>query len=255
MLNVDGNSDVLGGGILRKLSGVVPGFAVLIIILPTIYHLLSPDTLPIKRIEIHGRLMHVSPDDLHSMVADRVRGGFLNLNVDSIRNVLIAEPWINGVSVKRIWPDKINVIVVEEAAVAQWRNNSLLNDEGQIFSPHPDTLPIDLPALGGPVGSEKIVLEKFVKMSAILEPLDYRIAELLLNERRSWKLELDNGVVVVLGRTAVDARLKRFVELAPFDLMDRFTEVEYIDLRYPNGFSVKWNQGRRLKPSNETANS
>ena len=253
-INPDGNSDVLDRGVFRKLSGVIQGLTVLIVLFSVIYYLLRPDTLPIRQIGIHGQFMHLSSDDLHSIVVDKVRGGFLNLNVDSIRNALIAEPWISDVSVKRIWPDKINVIIVEQTAMAKWRDDSLLNRAGQIFSPHPDTFPFDLPELNGPIGLEKTVLDKFIKMSDVLAPLDHRIVELLLSERRSWKLRLDNDLALVLGRTGVDERLTRFVELMPFGLMDRLAEVEYIDLRYPNGFSVKWNQGGGLNPSNGMAN-
>jgi cell division protein FtsQ len=62
-----------------------------------------------------------------------------------------------------------------------------------------------------------------------------------LDERGAWELELANGVAVKLGRQAVVERLERFIRLASQLVAKRLAEINYVDMRYTNGFSVGWN--------------
>ena len=252
MASLDNGNDMLEKDPLKKLSNITSILVILIIVASMVYWLRSSETLPIKQIEIRGQFARLLPDDLQTIIAGKVHGGFFSLNVDSIRNILIAEPWVRDVSVKRIWPDTIHVTVIEQTAVTKWGDAALLNKAGQIFSPDPDSFPPDLPVLRGPVGLEKILLEKFIQINQALTPLDYRLTELVISERRSWELGLDNGIRAMLGRTAFDKRLGKFIKLVSSGLVDRFSEAEYIDLRYPNGFSVKWNHNRQVILPTET---
>jgi cell division protein FtsQ len=45
---------------------------------------------------------------------------------------------------------------------------------------------------------------------------------------------------VRIGREAVEERLERFFGVATPALAQQFDTIEYIDLRYSNGFSVGW---------------
>ena len=56
---------------------------------------------------------------------------------------------------------------------------------------------------------------------------------------------LKKGVVVRLGRQSVDERLQRFLTLASATVAKRIAEINYIDMRYTNGFSVGWNGNGR----------
>jgi cell division protein FtsQ len=48
---------------------------------------------------------------------------------------------------------------------------------------------------------------------------------------------------VRLGRRDVDQRLERFFAVAAPVLRDDFERIEYVDLRYTNGFAVGWRDG------------
>ena len=76
--------------------------------------------------------------------------GFFNLDVDAVRIALLAEPWVNDVTVKRIWPDSIHVTVIEQLPAARWKEKGLLNTAGQYFEPDAASIPSNLPLLSGP---------------------------------------------------------------------------------------------------------
>ena len=63
---------------------------------------------------------------------------------------------------------------------------------------------------------------------------------LIMDERGAWRIELESGQVIRLGRRDVDERLDRFFQVAAPVLVDEFDRVRHVDLRYTNGFSVGW---------------
>ena len=61
-----------------------------------------------------------------------------------------------------------------------------------------------------------------------------------MDERGAWILKLSTGQEIRLGRRDVEQRLERFFDVAAPALAPEMQRVEYIDLRYTNGFSVGW---------------
>ncbi len=199
-----------------------------------------PDTLPIKQVRIEGDFTNLSPVDLQLLVTDKVRGGFFNLNVDAVRLALLKEAWVREVTVKRIWPDALRVIVIEQVPVVRWKDTGLLNAIGEYFSPDLESIPSALPLLSGPEGTEVTLLERFNGMQERVQFLGFKIASLTLNERRAWSFQLTNGIKIVLGRRDFEERFNRFLTLIPTTISGRIDQTESIDMRYTNGFSIKW---------------
>ncbi|MFT5395793.1 MAG: cell division protein FtsQ [Gammaproteobacteria bacterium] len=200
----------------------------------------NPDTLPIKQVRIEGDFTRLSPVDLQLLVTDKVRGGFFNLDVDAVRLALLDEPWVSEVIVKRIWPDALRVIVIEQIPVVRWGESGLLNPAGEYFSPEAETVPIEIPLLSGPVGSEQNLLTRFNSMQKQVQGIGFNIASLFLDDRRAWSLHFTNGIKVTLGRRDFEERFNRVLTLIPTTTSGRIDQIESIDMRYTNGFSILW---------------
>ena len=203
-------------------------------------HLSNPDTLPIKQVRIEGDFTRLSPVDLQLLVTDKVRGGFFSLNVDAVRLALLNEPWVSEVTVQRVWPDGLRVIVIEQVPVVRWGEAGLLNDVGEYFAPELSTIPSNLPKLTGPSGTEVMLLERYNNMQAEVQAIGLNIASVTLDERRAWSFYLTNGIKIVLGRRDFEQRFERFLNLIPTTLSGRVDQTESIDMRYTNGFAIKW---------------
>jgi cell division protein FtsQ len=67
-----------------------------------------------------------------------------------------------------------------------------------------------------------------------------RLTSLQLDARGAWELVLDNGVSVRVGRKQVDERLARFTDTALRLVAQRAHDIDYVDLRYTNGFAIGW---------------
>lgn len=202
--------------------------------------LFNTDTLPIKQVRIEGDFTNLSPVDLQLLVTDKVRGGFFNLDVDAVRLALLDEPWVSEVTVERIWPDALRVIVFEQVPYVRWKDSGLLNARGEYFAPELSTIPKYLPKLSGPEDSEPVLLERFNLIQERVKVLGFRVASVTLNERRAWSFQLENGINVVLGRRDFEERLNRFLTLIPATIAGRVAQTESIDMRYTNGFSIRW---------------
>ncbi len=209
-------------------------------------HLSHHDTMPIKQVRIEGDFTRLSPVDLQLVVTDKVRGGFFSLNVDAVRDALLAEPWVSQVKVQRVWPDALRVIVTEQVPAVRWRETGLLNIEGTYFEPDKNTIPQGLQKLSGPDGSEVMLLDRFNCMQRQVNKVGFTIAELTLDDRRAWSFKLVSGIHVVLGRRDFEQRFQRFLNLIPTTLSGRIAQTEKIDMRYTNGYSIKWKKQVRL---------
>ncbi len=63
---------------------------------------------------------------------------------------------------------------------------------------------------------------------------------LVVTDRRAWQMTLDNGIELRFGRGDVDALLDRFARVYLRVLSASATRIAAVDLRYTNGFAVRW---------------
>lgn len=197
-------------------------------------------TLPIKHIYMEGDFIHLSPNALEKRIVNKVTGNFFNVDVDAIRFSLLEEAWIKEVIVKRIWPDTLQITVIEELPVARWTNTGFFNKEGEHFVPKPVPFLVNIPLLKGPQGTEKILWEQFYLMRDDIKKIGFDITEINLDKRYSWSFRLKKGVKIILGRNNIKERFDRFLYFIPTVLFREKNKIESIDMRYTNGFSIKW---------------
>lgn len=206
-------------------------------------YLLEPTTLPVRTVRIESPLTHVTQQQLRELISAHVQQGFLKLDMDAIQHDVEALPWVYQASVRRSWPDKLVVRIEEQQAVARWGGKGLVNRHGDVFQPQDVADWSQLPLLRGPEGTEATVVKQYQEVLEMLTPLGLKVSHLTMNERRAWSLRLSNGLQVVLGRNETHMRLLRFVRVYADVLMPRLKAIDSVDLRYTNGFAVRWHDG------------
>ena len=200
----------------------------------------DPHTLPVRNVRIEGDFVHLDRGELEAAAAPLVSGGFFTIDLRRVEEVIEALPWVYDVSLRRQWPDTLEVRVVEQVAIARWGDRALLNQYGELFEPLQASVPQGLPILHGPEGKERELIDRFIKVTEMLKTVDLQPRELVEDQRRAWHLSLDRGVKITLGRDDTVARLQRFLAVYPQTLADRIDALAQIDLRYTNGFAVAW---------------
>jgi cell division protein FtsQ len=218
---------------------------------------------PIQRAEISGKFAQVSRVQIEQVLEPFSRKGFVSINLAAVKRALESIRWIDHARVERAWPDGLRVTVTEQVAVARWsplnaEQTGLLNTRGELFLPDARDVPADLPQLSGPAGTETQVAHLYRDTFPRLLTVGLNLTRVTLDERGAWDLQLSNGVAVRLGRQDVNARLERFISAASPVIATRSGEVEYVDMRYSNGFSIGWMNGAaasRSGASNSSSNS
>lgn len=196
-------------------------------------------TQKIETVKIEGSLNYVTEDEVSRIVSRFTDQSLVTINLDLVKQGLEVNPWIKTVNIRREWPGTIIINVVEEIAIARWRESQLLNQEGRVFSPDSVLEQAYLPYLTGPEGQEQQVMEQFRKFNQLLYPLGLRVATLGVNSRGAWDMQLENGITIKAGKTKVMEKMRRLVSFMGSNFIEQMINIESIDLRYSNGISVK----------------
>lgn len=199
------------------------------------------DALPIKRVMVEGEFRYLDKEDLYTSIGDLASGGFFHVDVRAVKQAAESLPWVYRASVRRQWPDSLRIEIEEQTPLAYWGEDQIVNIRGEVFSPEPNTVREALPRFGGPDGTSRFVVTRYHLLSDQLAFAGLSIAELNLNDRRAWDIGLQNGMHLILGRGVSNTQLQRFVSVYPQLLQERDSQqMEYVDLRYSNGFAVRW---------------
>jgi cell division protein FtsQ len=199
----------------------------------------EPNVFPIQRVLIEGDYPHIDKTNLETMLTPLMKAGFFSVDVQAIQDQVAQLPWVAGAKIRRIWPDKIVMTLNEHQAVANWDNEGLLDDEGNLFHPDPKTFPDNVPIFTGPKGTHKKMMLALKNFNTILAHLHLSVKAMRLSPSLSYTLELNNQLVLIVGQHDEEKRLQRFV-----DAYDQVNQTEggktiaYADLRYVNGFAL-----------------
>lgn len=223
-----------GFGLSGCTLGLVLGaFAAGVIPLP-----LPEREFPIRTLKVESTFERVSREEVTATVAPHARG-FFETDVAAIRGALVELPWVRAASVRRVWPDALHVTLVEEQAAARWAGGGLVSVDGKVFHP-PQGEADGLPLLEGPSRSARQMVDYYFALQRELAPLGLQIVHLGMDARRAWELTLSNGIRLTLGSRDADRQVQRFVRFYPQVMAARAAEIEQVDLRYSNGFAVRW---------------
>jgi cell division protein FtsQ len=202
---------------------------------------LEPGSYPIHSVRIVSPIQYVSQSALKGVIEPQIGEGFFRIDVDQLSRDVEALPWVRLAAVRRVWPGQLVVNIEEQQPFAIWNEDALVNVEGVSFRPELiDGALVALPHFVGPEGTEKMITERYRELIATVANRDINIVRVELSGRRAWQLELDNGLVLNMGRESVVKRMQRFAGVYQADVRPKLAEIDGIDLRYTNGFAVRW---------------
>ncbi len=210
------------------------------------------------------RLVEVSNEELERVAeALQTRGAnMMQLDLIALKAAIKQIPWVREATVRRQFPGTVEVAIEEHRVAARWAALSvkpaaaentesaesdqgaeskrpLVNTFGEVFSAQmSDERAEQLPLLRGPADSSAEVLTRMVAIGPVLGTVERSAREVTLTERRAWRVVLDNGTALELGRTDSDVRLARFVRAYP-QVVVLQNPNSNVDLRYAGGFAIK----------------
>lgn len=203
--------------------------------------------LPLKQLVVATEVDHVSRTQIEYTARTALAGNFLTVNLEAARSAFERMPWVRSASLRRVWPDGVELKLEEHRVAARWTplegEPRLVNTSGEVFIASTGEA---LPEFVGPEGSASRVLERYREFSEGLAVSGRTPVAVHLSAREAWQLKLDDGVVLELGRDEskhpLAERVSRFAShysAAATAARGRLPQIGAVDMRYPNGFALR----------------
>ncbi|MDM4766294.1 cell division protein FtsQ/DivIB [Pelomonas sp. SE-A7] len=211
----------------------------------------------IRAVQIEGDVARNSSATLRANALPRLSGTFLTMNLQQARQAFEAVPWVRQATVQRIWPARLKVTLEEHRPAAYWElkaegadaqsdaavERQLVNSFGEVFQANlGDVEDENLPTLSGPTGSAGHMLMLWKQLQPLTEALSDSAERLDLSGRGSWRLKLEKGAEIELGRGSdaeVLARYEQFVRTLT-QMTSRYqAPLLAADLRHRDGYALK----------------
>ena len=233
---------------------------VLVLLISAIVFINEKDTLikmvdhPVERMSVLGQFSYLDLEQVKEHVSRFIGSGFLSTDLDVVKEYIELLPWVYQVTVSRVWPGEINVVIEAQVAVRYWNQAGVINAQGQLFEPSVIDTSLSIPTLnyqrqlGDQDRLEMYQLFQYIQQELAitnLEPI-----QLTQTLRGAWEMKLTNGIDVTLGhidltgdtRKSLDDKLERVGKLLMPKSNIAIESIEKLDTRYPNGIAVKWKE-------------
>lgn len=202
--------------------------------------MITQEHWPIRWLEIDGAFDRVSAEQLRAGLVPASNGSFFTVDLPAVKAAAFRQAWVSTVTVQKVWPDTVRVQVTEFVPLAHWIDGQLISTSGQQFKvPGADEIQ-GLPWLFGSETQLESVFRTWKEFNNELMPTGLEIEHIRLDPRGAWFLELNNGTQVHIGREWAMTRLQTLVKSWPGLMQGKDLAPLAIDLRYTNGFAVRW---------------
>ena len=199
------------------------------------------DSIPIKTIEIQSSLEKVNKSDIKTIAQNYMHEGFFTVGLSAFEDQLNDIPWVYRATIKRQWPGKVIINIVEQQPYFRWGDEHLINKYAEVFFVGDSNAYAHLPMLDGTQGRERHIIDLYYQYSEGFKQVGAEIKSFKEDARYDKEITLVSGITINLGRSQTEKQMQRCLHsFAMFTKAER-QAIANIDLRHSNGFAVRWN--------------
>ena len=205
----------------------------------------------IKKVEIEGDTPFVSHARIKNILLKHVKTNFFDIDLSDTILSLDALPGITSTSIRRVWPDKLVVMLSSDIAFARSsKKNWFINPKGDLFE---SELPVDkaLPIFQAPAGKIVNIIEFYNKIKDKFLKNYLYINKIYLQNTGDWEIFVEplndkylkdpKEFSIQLGHRFLDKRIDNILQVyAAGKLNENKSSPKVVNLQYQNGFSVQW---------------
>ncbi|MCP4384329.1 MAG: cell division protein FtsQ/DivIB [Hyphomicrobiales bacterium] len=189
--------------------------------------------LAIDEVEISGQ-SETSEVDVLEALAIEPHPSIVTLDALAARVRLETLPWIERATIRKLYPDTLQVAIVEREPYALWQHEtavSLVDKAGRIITEHVGGRYVALPMVVGEGAAAEA--RSYVSLLEEFPSLQPRVRAGVLVAGRRWNVVLKNGVEIMLPEEDPGSALIQVVALDDgHGILSR--EIAAVDLRLPN---------------------
>jgi cell division protein FtsQ len=201
--------------------------------------------LSIDQVKITGQSETSEVDVLDKLAIGQFPSLF-TFDLDAARTRVESLPWIAQATLKKLYPDTLEVAVVERLPYALWQHGdrvSLIDPQGRVITDQIGERYRTLPLVVGPGANARV--DEFLDLILAHPDLVPRVrAGVLISERR-WNIVLAEAVEIMLPEKDPAAALARVADVdAKSQLLSR--DIAAVDLRLPGELVVRLSEAAFL---------
>lgn len=200
----------------------------------------GPWLWPVREVEVQGDLPYLDPSSVETALSGHVAWGMWWTPLSLASHALVQYPWVADVRIRRVYPDRWEVMLQPPVIVARWHEGGVVNDAGERVQLRAVLKGFEQKPLW--VGPESMLPVMLVFMQGI-EPMLVHFPFDLLQVRYSslsgWTLLFSEQTTVRLPLVGgAPERFARFVQRIDRLGGAKALQGRVIDLRYRRGFSL-----------------
>ena len=168
---------------------------------------------------------------------------FFTSDLQALRDITTGLAWVDQVSISRDWQRGIVVTVLPKQAVANFGTERLVDAKGNVFVPADsrDLTQAQFATLQGGMPQAPVIMQQLQQVNDWYAPLGLQVADIILSPRMTWLIRFDNGLRIIVDNENTAQKLLNLSQLMGNQLKDRRADIQSVDLRYKNGFTIAWN--------------
>ncbi len=198
---------------------------------------------PLANITIEGEFNYLARDKVRKVIEEHMEGDFVDMDLKKIKSSIERHPWVESVSLRRIWPDSMVINVVEQKPIARWGQTAFINQYGEIIEIGENTMLAHLPVLFGAEKNSREITSTYLGLAEALSGRGLTLSGIRVDSTLSWEIVLNKDFLVTLGRENILERLRRFLDIYQNQMSEEKYRIKRVDMRYDSGMAVEWKSG------------
>lgn len=180
---------------------------------------------------------------LQQVMSQQQVSSFFTSDLQALRDITMGLAWVDQVSITRDWQRGIVVKALPKQAVANFGTERLVDAKGVVFVPADsrELTQVQFATLQGEMMQAPVIMQQMQQINGWYAPLDMRVEDIILSPRMTWLIRFDNGLRVIVDNENTAQKLLSLSQLLGNQLRSRRDDMQSIDLRYKNGFTIAWN--------------
>lgn len=179
---------------------------------------------------------------LQQTMSQQSVSSFFTTDLQTLRDIAIGLAWVDQVSVTRDWQRGIVISALPKQAVANFGTERLVDAKGVVFVPadSQELTQAQFATLQGETTQAPVIMQQMQQINDWYAPLDMQVADIILTPRMTWLVRFDDGLRVIVDNEDTAQKLLNLSQLLGNQLSTRREEMQTVDLRYKNGFTIAW---------------
>ncbi len=192
----------------------------------------------VERIDVMGE-GRLRESDVRAALGVREGDYLFAMDIDAAQKRIEAISWVDQAVVRRLWPDRIVIQIIERQPYALWQNNNeikLVDYQGQVLIDEDVTQYSHLKLIVGPEAQTQIV-----DIEAMMQPypdVARRVTAFVQRPSGRWDLHLDKGQTVIQLPVEHPGKALRILSELHDNkrILDR--ELSVLDMRLPDRITL-----------------